>query len=37
MLSYKFQGEEIEDDYDNTYVSKSGKSNVSKFDLDDED
>ena len=29
--------EEIEDDYDNTYVSKSGKSNVSKFDLDDED
>lgn len=37
MLSYKFQGEEIEDDYDNSYVSKSGKTNVSKFDLNDED
>ncbi len=37
MLSYKFQGQEIEDNYDNTYVSKSTKGNVSKFDYDDED
>ena len=37
MLSYKFQGEEIEDNYDNNYVSKSTKGNVSKFDYDDED
>ena len=38
MLSYKFQGQEIEDDYDNTYVTKSNnKGNMGKFDNDDED
>lgn len=37
MLSYKFQGEEVEDNYDNTYDANSKGSNVSKFDYDDED
>ncbi|MEH6405754.1 MAG: agmatinase [Leeuwenhoekiella sp.] len=38
MLSYKFQGQEIEDDYDNTYTAKANnKGNMSKFDNDDED
>tara|TARA_R110002049_G_scaffold102605_2_gene248279 strand:+ start:4971 stop:5915 length:945 start_codon:yes stop_codon:yes gene_type:complete len=38
MLSYKFMGEAVEDDYDNTYDvdSKVGANNNSKFD-DDED
>lgn len=37
MLSYKFQGEEIDDDYDNTFKSNSGKSNLPKFGYDNED
>jgi agmatinase len=38
MLSYKFMGEAVEDEYDNTYDvdSKVGSNNNSKFD-DDED
>ncbi|MDW5287970.1 agmatinase [Formosa sp. PL04] len=36
MLSYKFMGENIEDDYDNTFESKTQKNNTSKFVEDDE-
>ncbi|MFB9051535.1 agmatinase [Formosa undariae] len=31
MLSYKFMGENIDDDYDNTFESKKEKNNTSKF------
>lgn len=36
MLSYKFQDEDADDDYDNTYESSKQKINHSKFDEDDE-
>ncbi|CDF80722.1 agmatinase [Formosa agariphila KMM 3901] len=36
MLSYKFMGENIADEYDNTFESKSQKNNTSKFIEDDE-
>ena len=36
MLSYKFQNEDTDDDYDNTYESSKHKINHSKFDEDDE-
>ena len=36
MLSYKFQDEDSDDDYDNTYESSKEKINHSKFDEDDE-
>ena len=36
MLSYKFQNEDTDDDYDNTYESSKQKINHSKFDEDDE-
>lgn len=35
MLSYKFQVEDIEDDYDTTFESSKRKLNHSKFDEDD--
>ncbi|QDO93574.1 agmatinase [Formosa sediminum] len=35
MLSYKFMGENVEDDYDNTYESKAQKNNVTKFNDDE--
>lgn len=37
MLSYKFQNEEVEDEYDNTYKDLNQKQNHSKFDNKDED
>ncbi len=37
MLSYKFQDEEVEDEYDNTYKDLNQKQNHSKFDNEDED
>lgn len=38
MLSYKFMGEAVDDDYDNTYDVDNKSSNLSKFeDEDDED
>jgi agmatinase len=36
MLSYKFQNEDKDDDYDNTYEGSTQKINHSKFDEDDE-
>ena len=36
MLSYKFQNEGTDDDYDNAYESSKHKINHSKFDEDDE-
>ena len=36
MLSYKFQDEDTEDDYDNTYESSKQKINHSKFDEDED-
>ena len=36
MLSYKFQNEDVDDDYDNTYESAKQKSNHSKFDEDED-
>ena len=36
MLSYKFMNEAIDDDYDNTYDVSKQKSNVNKFNNDDE-
>ena len=36
MLSYKFQNEEIEDEYDNTYESKSQKTTLAKNNYNDE-
>ncbi|WP_223550600.1 agmatinase [Aestuariivivens sp. NBU2969] len=36
MLSYKFMNEAIDDDYDNTYDVSKQKSNVNKFNDDDE-
>ncbi|MBP1839234.1 agmatinase [Formosa algae] len=36
MLSYKFMDENIDDDYDNTFESKTQKNNTSKFIEDDE-
>ena len=36
MLSYKFQDENVDDDYDNAYQNSKPKSNYSKFDEDDE-
>lgn len=36
MLSYKFQDEDIDDDYDNTYESSKQKISHSKFNEDDE-
>jgi len=37
MLSYKFEGEDVEDNYDNTYVSNTSKGSVNKFDLNDDE
>ncbi|WP_372756075.1 agmatinase [Mariniflexile sp.] len=36
MLSYKFMGEEVGDDYDNTYDNSKQKNNALKFNDDDE-
>ncbi|WP_299777920.1 agmatinase [uncultured Formosa sp.] len=36
MLSYKFMDENIDDEYDNTFESKTQKNNTSKFIEDDE-
>jgi len=36
MLSYKFQDEDVDDDYDNTYKSSKQKINHSKFDEDED-
>jgi agmatinase len=36
MLSYKFSGEDIDDDYDNSYEGSKQSGNNSKFDEDDE-
>ena len=36
MLSYKFQNEDAEDDYDNAYDNYKQKNNTSKFNEDDE-
>lgn len=36
MLSFKFQNEEIEDEYDNTYESKSQKTALAKNNYNDE-
>lgn len=36
MLSYKFQNEEVEDVYDNTYEGKSQKATIAKNNYDDE-
>lgn len=36
MLSYKFMGQEVGDDYDNTYDNTKQKNNASKFNDDDE-
>lgn len=35
MLSYKFQDEAVDDDYDNTYESNKQKGNTSKFEDDE--
>ena len=36
MLSYKFEKEEVDDDYDNAYESSKQKINHSKYNEDDE-
>tara|TARA_B110000503_G_scaffold27969_1_gene44690 strand:- start:3114 stop:4052 length:939 start_codon:yes stop_codon:yes gene_type:complete len=36
MLTYKFQYSDVEDDFDNDYLSKS-KNNISKFNKDDDE
>ncbi|ULC60129.1 agmatinase [Flaviramulus sp. BrNp1-15] len=36
MLSYKFMGEDIDDEYDNTYDNSKQKNNASKFSDDDD-
>ena len=37
MLSFKFEGEDVEDNYDNTYVANPAKGGVNKFDLNDDE
>jgi agmatinase len=36
MLSYKFQNDETEDDYDNAYNDKPLTNNLSKFKEEDD-
>ena len=36
MLSYKFMGEDVDDEYDNTYDNSKQKNNASKFSDDDD-
>ncbi len=36
MLSYKFLDEDVDDDYDNTYENNKHKSNITKYNEDDE-